>query len=399
MSAELDFTPHKLTVLLVDDQNVIGEAVRQMLAREPDIRFHYCQHAASALDIALRVRPTVILLDLIMPEIDGLTLVRELRARAGTREIPIIVLSVQEEPLLKAKAFVLGANDYVVKFPDRLELAARIRHHSKGYIRLLELNEAHDALLKSQQQLATEMSRAAHYVRSLLPEKLTEGVIRTDWRFIPSAQLGGDSFGYQWLDPDHFAFFLLDVSGHGIGSALLSVSALNALRLQALPETDFRVPSQVLASLNNGFQMDEHDGMFLTIWYGVYHKPTRRIDYAGSGHPPGLLVHGSSADRAALFVLQSQSPLIGTAPDLTYQSGSITLDTFAKLYLYSNGACKIEKTDGTMWPFGQFVDFMRRGLCEPGNSSLMDRLIAHTRSLQGRHEFADDFSIVDFQFA
>ena len=126
-------------------------------------------------------------------------------------------------------------------------------------------------------------------MRSLLPDKLKKGAIRTDWRFVPSAELGGDSFGYHWLDDDHFAFFLLDVSGHGVGSALLSVSAMNALRSQALPQTDFRGPAQVLAALNNAFQMDQQNGLFFTIWYGVYHKPARRIDYAGGGHPPALL--------------------------------------------------------------------------------------------------------------
>ena len=221
-----------------------------------------------------------------MPDIDGLTLVKTFRANEPTRETPMIVLSTKEEPTVKAEAFALGANDYIVKLPDRLELLARIRYHSKGYINLLQRNEAYDALQESQRRLANEMNQAAHYVRSLLPEKLKKGDVRTDWRFVPSAELGGDSFGYHWLDDDHFAFFLLDVSGHGVGSALLSVSAMNALRSQALPQTDFRQPGQVLAALNNAFQMDQQNGLFFTIWYGVYHKPSRRIDYAGGGHPP-----------------------------------------------------------------------------------------------------------------
>ena len=96
--------------------------------------------------------------------------------------------------------------------------------------------------------LAKDVAQAAKYVYSLLPEKLKKGDIRTDWRFIPSAELGGDSFGYDWVDDDHFAFYLLDVSGHGVGAALLSVSALNALRSQSLPQTNFRDPGQVLTA-------------------------------------------------------------------------------------------------------------------------------------------------------
>jgi sigma-B regulation protein RsbU (phosphoserine phosphatase) len=399
MSNEPVFTEHKVTVLLIDDQPMIGEAVRRMLAGEPDVIFHYCREAAKAIEEAERVKPTVILQDLVMPDIDGLTLVKTMRANNLTRETPLIVLSTKEEPTVKAEAFTLGANDYIVKLPDRLELLARIRYHSKGYINLLQRNEAYHALLESERRLGHEMEQAAHYVRSLLPEKLTKGDIRTDWRFIPSAELGGDSFGYHWLDDDHFAFYLLDVSGHGIGSALLSVSAMNALRSQALPQADFRVPGQVLGALNNAFQMDQQNGLFFTIWYGVYYRPVRRLDYSGGGHPPALLVNGANPAQAALQILEASGPMIGAVPDLEFQTASTILDTFAKLYLYSDGVYEIERIDKSMWPFNEFIDFMRDGSHDAPAGSQLDRLIAHDRAIQGKEEFVDDCSIVEFQFA
>jgi sigma-B regulation protein RsbU (phosphoserine phosphatase) len=391
-------TEHKVTVLLIDDQPMIGEAVRRMLAGEPDIIFHYCRDASRALEEAGRLKPTVILQDLVMPDIDGLTLVKMVRANEPTRETPMIVLSTKEEPMVKAEAFASGANDYIVKLPDRIELLARIRYHSQGYINLLQRNEAYQALLESQRRLANEMRQAERYVRSLLPDKLKKGDVRTDWRFIPSAELGGDSFGYHWLDDDHFAFYLLDVSGHGVGSALLSVSAMNALRSQALPQTDFRLPGQVLGALNNAFQMDQQNGLFFTIWYGVYHKPTRRIDYSGGGHPPGLLFSGPSREQIKLAVLEASGPMIGAVPDLEFRTSSISLDSVAKLYIYSDGAYEIERTDKTMWPFGEFLEFMNQGVHGAASDAQMDRLIAHDRELQGRDEFVDDFSIVELQF-
>jgi phosphoserine phosphatase RsbU/P len=398
MSTEPVLTQHKVTVLLIDDQPMIGEAVRRMLAGEPDVVFHYNRDAAKALEEADRVKPTVILQDLVMPEIDGLELVKRFRANEPTRETPLIVLSTKEEPTVKAEAFALGANDYLVKLPDRLELLARIRYHSRGYINLLQRNEAYEALLESQRRLANEVKQAARYVQSLLPDKLKKGAIRTDWRFVPSAELGGDSFGYHWLDDDHFAFYLLDVSGHGVGAALLSVSAMNALRSQALPQTDFRAPGQVLGALNNAFQMDQQNGLYFTIWYGVYHKPTRRIDYAGGGHPPALLASGPSSDQVALEILESSGPMVGAVPDLEFKTTSTSLGPFAKLYLYSDGVYEIERIDKTIWPFHEFVDFMRTGPHDAPGDSKMDRLIAHDREIQGREEFIDDCSIVELQF-
>ena len=119
-------------------------------------------------------------------------------------------------------------------------------------------------------ELDRDLQKASEYLASLLPAPLTAGPVRTDWRFVPSTQLGGDAFGYQWLDPNTFAFYLIDISGHGAGAAMHSVAVLNVLRQHALPQVDFANPAEILASLNNRFQMDSHNGMFFTMWYGVY---------------------------------------------------------------------------------------------------------------------------------
>ena len=149
----------KATVLLIDDQPMIGEAVRRLIASESDISYHYLKDPTKAIETADAIKPTVILQDLVMPEMDGLDVVKLFRANESTREIPMIVLSTKEEATTKAQAFALGANDYLVKLPDKLELIARIRYHSKGYIAQLERNEAYQQLEKSQKLLASEVAR------------------------------------------------------------------------------------------------------------------------------------------------------------------------------------------------------------------------------------------------
>src|SRR4051794_18490572 len=106
---------HRITVLLIDDQAIIAEAVRRMLAPHADVDFHACEDPTVALDRAGEIGPTVILLDLVMPEIDGLTLLKFLRANEATRDVPVIVLSSKEEAATKADAFEHGASDYMVK--------------------------------------------------------------------------------------------------------------------------------------------------------------------------------------------------------------------------------------------------------------------------------------------
>lgn len=151
----------EIKVLLIDDQTIISEAIQRMLKPEADIVFHYCNDPTQALKIAKEFKPTVILQDLVMPQMDGLLLVKFLRSKdVPTWNIPLIVLSSKEEPGIKAKAFELGANDYLVKLPDRIELVARIRYHSKAYINFLKRLEA-EALFKA------EILRQAAYIEQV----------------------------------------------------------------------------------------------------------------------------------------------------------------------------------------------------------------------------------------
>ena len=148
-----DSNQNNSVVLLVDDQLMVAEGIRRMLVEEPDIEFHYCGDPKEAVEMAEKIKPTIILQDLIMPDIDGYTLVDQYRNNDKTKNIPIIVLSTKEDPEDKSMAFERGANDYLVKLPDKIELIARIRAQSKGYLTQLQRDEAFLALRKLQSEL------------------------------------------------------------------------------------------------------------------------------------------------------------------------------------------------------------------------------------------------------
>jgi sigma-B regulation protein RsbU (phosphoserine phosphatase) len=387
---------HRTTVLLIDDQAMIGEAVRRMLAGEADVSYHYCDDPATALRVAGEVEPTVVLLDLVMPEIDGLTLLKFFRANEGTRDVPIIVLSSKEEATTKAEAFALGANDYLVKLPDPIELIARIRHHSAGHIAQLERNEAFAALERSQQTLARELAKAAAYVRSLLPEPVA-GDIATDWRFIPSVQLGGDAFGYYWLDEHRFAFYLLDVSGHGVKSALLSMTAMSTLMMRTLPNVDFGDPSAVLAGLNGAFQMELFEGMYFTIWYGVFDKRTRELVHASAGHPQAVLITGAGAEARAVTVGEDGFT-IGMLPGVSFDNARTTVPPASNVFVFSDGAYEITRPDGEMWSHDQLAEYLR-GFDPATGLAPLDDVETTIRRTRGVPDFEDDVSILEVRFA
>ena len=150
--------------------------------------------------------------------------------------------------------------------------------------------------VKKAQELERDIRKASDYVLSLLPAPVASGPVRAEWCFVPSAQLGGDAFGYYWLDPGTFVFYLVDVSGHGVGSAMHSVSVLNVLRQRALPLVDFTNPPEVLASLNDQVP-DERTQR------AVLHDVVRRVSHRGTR---ALLRHGRSRSRHPRAVRQAR---------------------------------------------------------------------------------------------
>ncbi|MGO4762666.1 diguanylate cyclase [Cupriavidus sp. 2KB_3] len=209
-------------VLLVDDQAIIGEAVRRALAGEPDIDFHYCAQPDDAVAVAERTQPTVILQDLVMPGTDGLTLVRRYRENPGTRDIPIIVLSTKEEATMKSAAFAAGANDYLVKLPDTIELVARIRYHSRSYLNLLQRDEAYRALRQSQQQLLEtnlELQRLTNSdgLTGLSNRRYFDEYLSAEWR---RAQREQTQLALLMIDVDAFKAYN-DTYGHVAGDEVL----------------------------------------------------------------------------------------------------------------------------------------------------------------------------------
>lgn len=177
------------TVLLIDDQAIIGAAVAKMLADEPGTRFHHCNEPGRALAEAERIQPTVILLDMVMPDVDGLTMLRYLRASPATRDVPIVVMSSRTEPMVKAEAFALGADDYVVKLPDPLELVARVRYHSRAYNTALDARDAWDAVTESQRQLEARNQ----FIRKTFGRYLSDDIVASLLETQAGLHLGGEA--------------------------------------------------------------------------------------------------------------------------------------------------------------------------------------------------------------
>ena len=377
-------------ILVVDDD----ESNRDMLGRRLKRDGYTVQLAADGVEALRLLRATpfdLVLLDLIMTGLDGYQVLLKIKSDPAMREVPVIMLSALDQEGGIARCIELGAEDYVSKPFSPVFLRARIEASlEKKRLRDKE-RQTYTALLASEKRLAAELTDAARYVQSLLPAPL-EGNVRAQWRFQPSAELGGDIFGYHWINPDRLAIFLLDVSGHGVGAALLSVSVFNVLQTQSLQGTDFGDPAAVLAQLNRVFPMERHNNLLFTIWYGVFDRNTRRLMYSSGGHPPALL---TGDDPNFLQPLSTGGRLLGCDPAATFRAESCEVQLGSRLYVFSDGTYEIARPDGTTAHLEDLIQQLK--LPVPPGLSKLDALVKWAEATGGQATFQDDLSILELE--
>ena len=379
-------------VLVVDDD----ENNRDMLARRlqrQGLTVTTAGNGRQALECVRQKPFDLILLDVMMPELDGYSVLQQLKADSQMRHIPVIMISALDELDSVIRCIETGAEDYLPKPFNPTLLRARIsaclekkalRDTEQHHLQIIE---------ETQRRLEAELAEAARYIASILPAPLATP-LRIDWKYQPSTELGGDAFGYHWIDPDHFAVYLLDVCGHGVGASLLSVTAINVIRSGSLPQTDFRDPGAVLAALNNAFPMEKQNDMYFTLWYGVYHAPSRTLRHASGGHPPALLLTptttGVTCER-----LRSPGLIVGSIADVDYASQSCRIPPGARLFVLCDGCYEICGTDGAVMEFAEFEQFMQAHGSAP---DVLEKLQSWVQQRHGSGPLDDDFSIVRIQF-
>lgn len=245
-------------------------------------------------------------------------------------------------------------------------------------------------LLKARQALADELAQASSYVKSLLPTPLA-GDISSAHEFVSSSQLGGDLFGYHWLSDDQLAMYLIDVCGHGVGAALLSVSVQHAIRSETLLKARPDQPHKVLTALNRAFPMEEHDGRFFTIWYGVYDRRDRIVRYASAGHPPSILINAAGE----VSRLGCANLIAGVDSDTVYDLYEHAIPAGARLYMLSDGVFEAEMTNGQLLGLDGLTRLL---LSSPGDDSWPHYVYEQVCCEHGSRQLDDDFSLVEFRF-
>lgn len=396
-------TPHRAAaILVVDDSRMMRLALVRALHQIGFENVKEAPDGRQALELIHQRRFDLMLLDIEMPVMTGLEVLQTLRSRPQAEWFPVIVVSGSEETSSAVRCIEAGAEDYLPKPFNPTLLRVRVttsieKKHLRDLERLhvAQLQREKNLLERTQRRLQEELAEAARYVASILPPPM-ETPFRIVWSYLPSTELAGDSFGYHWIDDTHFAIYLLDVCGHGIGAALLSVAAIQMIRSGSMSGVDFRDPSRVLAALNAAFPMERNNDSYFTLWYGVYDTAARELRFASAGHPPALLVMGIGTVDPRIERLGTGGTIIGGLSDIGYPSRSVRVLPGSRLFVYCDGAFEIELRDGSRLDFdGVFVP---RVLASAGEPHAPAALLEWAQSIHRTPELEDDFSMMALEF-
>ena len=310
-------------VLLVDDAKANLDILVEGL--KSDHKLSLALNGEMALQIAARTPPDLVLLDIVMPGLDGYEVCRRLRQMPETAEVPIMFLSSLEEVQNKTRGFEAGANDYLTKPFEMLEVKARVRS-------LLKAKAYSDAV---KEQIASELRVAREIQMGMLPHDFT-GIeqaygVALSAVLEPAREVGGDLYGVCAVAKDRLVVFLGDVSGKGIPASMFMVRAISLARLLA---REIAEPERILARLNDELAADNPSGMFVTFLCGVFDPGSGRLTLANAGHCRPVLLR---TDEAPRWAVKHLGTALGFEPGLEFERTELTLREGDALIFYTDG--------------------------------------------------------------
>ncbi|MCE9978395.1 PP2C family protein-serine/threonine phosphatase [Leclercia adecarboxylata] len=341
-------------VLIVEDSPVYRRLLARMLAQW-GYTVSEAENGVAALDILANQPVSLVISDWEMPEMDGLSLCREIRSRQFGHYVYVILLTAREAPDDLTLGFDAGADDFLSKPVEQSELRARL--HAGARVLSLEstLAARNARLSEALRQIEQDLEVAARIQQSVLPaHQQRHQDYFSDWIFLPSAWVSGDIFNVFPLD-NHLGFYCVDVSGHGVGAAMMSLAVARQFlhgraveRFLFTADNEVASPAEVVRILNGRFCSDEVEIVsYFTMIYGVIDLATGEGRLCQAGHPTPFIV---TPEGEARTVGNGGAP-VGLMPDLCWTDVNFSLAAGERLCLFSDGITECENLGGEQ--FGQ----------------------------------------------
>jgi sigma-B regulation protein RsbU (phosphoserine phosphatase) len=386
------------TVLVVDDSED-ARLLLMTILKKAGLTVLEASGGPEALSTSIAARPDLVLLDINMPDMDGFEVAGRLKNDPDTAGIPVIFVSARDEVRDKVKGLEIGGADYVTKPFDKAEVLARVRTHLEIKRLTGELRAKNRDLEHKQRHMDQELKAAALLQQSLLPQNPPAVAgLSCAWGFWPCETLGGDIFDLIRIDDRRLAGYMLDVSGHGVPSALVTFSAAQSLNphndlIWDRTEDDRRVPAEpltVLRRLDRQYPFERFE-KFFTIVYLLLDLEQRTLEYAAAGHPPIIGLRG----RGSVELLDRGGPMIGLGLLDDADRGRVDLAPGDKFILYTDGLTEYADPAGRQFGSKRLIDYL-----ESRAHDRLDQLIAGLKhqlsTFGGDRPPRDDVSLLGF---
>ena len=389
-------------IFIVDD-NLVNRKLLTSILKKEGYELLEAVDGEEAVALAYREIPDLVLLDIMMPKKDGYEVCAELKGDDRTANIPIIFLSAMTQAEDKIKGLDLGGADYVTKPFDRGEVLARVKAHLKIAGLTKEVIKANEELLKKQETLDEDLKAAAGIQRSLLPQEPPDaGIVDVAWRFMPCERIGGDIFNMIRLDETHWGIYMLDVSGHGVPSALVTVSVSQILHPQQglvlkkmiTPPPFYEIvsPGEVLNLLDQEYPIERFN-KFFTISYIILDTEDKSIRYSNAAHPPPILLHKDGE----MELLDKGGTIIGAGGLLPFEEGKKQTRAGDKLFIYTDGIVEYQNKEGGFYGNEHFHRELQK-LRDRPISDLVDGIIDSIMHFGDNNPPQDDVTILGLEF-
>lgn len=390
------------TILIVDDTPMNRKILASML-RQHGYGVIEAEHGQAAIELALREQPALILLDIMMPGMDGQKVCTYLKSLEQTCDIPIIFISAIHDTATKTTCFAMGGVDYITKPFQKNEVLARVQHQVKLRQATQSLLTTNRQLVEKQRRLDEDLQAAAHIQHSLLLKDIpTFEQMQVAWRYIPCQRIGGDIFHVHRLDEDHLGLFMLDVCGHGIAAAMVTVSVSQRLtpqpggllkqRLTAPPYYTLTSPAEVLRSLDREYPLERYEKYF-TLTYLILNWRKGWLRYSSAAHPPPLLVHANGE----VLSLRAGGSLIGLGEVAPFEEETVPLRAGDRLYLYTDGLIDCMNRHGEVFGTARLLEALKTCQTLPVQLAC-DQLIAQLFRYVDGGSPQDDMSLLALEY-
>ena len=383
---------HKFTILAVDDTPENLDVVKGILAKDYIVKVAI--NGPMALKIAEKQPPDLILLDVMMPGMDGHEVCQKLKENPDTRDIPIIFLTAMDQTSEEAYGFSLGAADYIAKPVNPPILQARVRTHLALKESMDELQKAYGIIKSQKDRMEDELNIGRDIQMSMLPLEFPAFPERSEFSvhalLKPAREVGGDFYDFFFIDDDKICLVVGDVSGKGVPAALFMAVTKTMIKARSMDDPS---PASIITRVNDEMSADNPSSMFVTLFIAIINVRSGDCSYTNAGHnPPYILRH--SGDRECLN--QRHGPIIGAVEELAYKESTSALSAGDLLLIFTDGVTEAMDVDGALYAESRLEHLLDENTFN-STEDLTNDTLASVESFASGAEQADDITILAFR--